>query len=500
MSWSPSLLLRAAGDERRLPLRGRLGGRAAAARGDRRRARVRAAGGGVLRGRRAARDPRRRAAPGWSRRRAGRRGCRSGSGWRRPASPPSPPRAVTGRRSSPRRGLREFLAPLPVAALISAPRPRRARGRGPRRDDEAARHRHPGGARRPRARPGRRPLRPGRAARPRASPAARRSRCAPRRPHEELAAEIELPEGTAGSQLERALELLVDRLLAAPQRRGRTLLALRLGAAARRRRQLERRAGAGPADRLGAGPAQRAGARGWRRCRRRRSRCACGRSRSARRSATRSSSRSAGRSSAAAASARRCARCAPPRAPRRCSRSSPVDPASRVPERRAILTPFPMSADEPARAASTRPRPGRGASRPDGVPLAVAGVEVEAVREEWLVEDRWWTPRPLRRRYFELVLADGRDAVVFREAAAGAGTGSGPERADARRRSLRRAARPLRLLLPRRRLDPGGAGRRRGRATAIPPSPSPTTTGSGARWSSRSPAGSSASGRSPAPS
>lgn len=47
---------------------------------------------------------------------------------------------------------------------------------------------------------------------------------------EELVEEIELPEGTAGSQLERALELLVDRLLAAPRRKGRVLLGLRLGA------------------------------------------------------------------------------------------------------------------------------------------------------------------------------------------------------------------------------------------------------------------------------
>jgi protein ImuB len=47
---------------------------------------------------------------------------------------------------------------------------------------------------------------------------------------EELVEGIELPEGTAGSQLERALELLVDRLLAAPRRTGRTLLGLRLGA------------------------------------------------------------------------------------------------------------------------------------------------------------------------------------------------------------------------------------------------------------------------------
>ena len=57
---------------------------------------------------------------------------------------------------------------------------------------------------------------------------------------------------------------------------------------------------------------------------------------------------------------------------------------------------------------------------PDGVPSAVESVAVNTVREEWLVEDRWWTPRPLRRRYFELVLADGRNVVVFCEPAQGA--------------------------------------------------------------------------------
>jgi hypothetical protein len=55
----------------------------------------------------------------------------------------------------------------------------------------------------------------------------------------------------------------------------------------------------------------------------------------------------------------------------------------------------------------------------DGAPRELAGVEVEAVREEWWVEDRWWAPRPVHRRYFELVLADGRDAVVFREGGGG---------------------------------------------------------------------------------
>jgi CO dehydrogenase/acetyl-CoA synthase delta subunit len=47
--------------------------------------------------------------------------------------------------------------------------------------------------------------------------------------------------------------------------------------------------------------------------------------------------------------------------------------------------------------------------------MEVDGRSVEAVRESWLVEDRWWTDRPLRRRYWEVVTAGGRDVVVFRE-------------------------------------------------------------------------------------
>jgi protein ImuB len=52
----------------------------------------------------------------------------------------------------------------------------------------------------------------------------------PRVPHEDLVEEIELPEGIAGSQLDRAVHLLIDRLLSAPARKGRTLLGVRLGA------------------------------------------------------------------------------------------------------------------------------------------------------------------------------------------------------------------------------------------------------------------------------
>jgi hypothetical protein len=54
-----------------------------------------------------------------------------------------------------------------------------------------------------------------------------------------------------------------------------------------------------------------------------------------------------------------------------------------------------------------------------GVPTTVAGVGVEALRERWRVEDRWWTSRPVLRSYFELVLVDGRDLVVFREERSG---------------------------------------------------------------------------------
>ena len=50
-----------------------------------------------------------------------------------------------------------------------------------------------------------------------------------------------------------------------------------------------------------------------------------------------------------------------------------------------------------------------------GRPEVVDGRTVDAVRESWLVEDRWWTPVPVRRRYWEVVTTCGRDLVVFRD-------------------------------------------------------------------------------------
>ena len=63
------------------------------------------------------------------------------------------------------------------------------------------------------------------------------------------------------------------------------------------------------------------------------------------------------------------------------------------------------------------PRPARvrlDPARP-GLPSEVNGEAVESLRESWLVEDRWWTAAPLRRRYWELVVTRGRNVVVFHD-------------------------------------------------------------------------------------
>jgi len=48
-----------------------------------------------------------------------------------------------------------------------------------------------------------------------------------------------------------------------------------------------------------------------------------------------------------------------------------------------------------------------------GLPVAVGGRLVEHLRDQWRVEEGWWTRRPVRRVYFDLVLAGGRQTVVF---------------------------------------------------------------------------------------
>lgn len=71
-----------------------------------------------------------------------------------------------------------------------------------------------------------------------------------------------------------------------------------------------------------------------------------------------------------------------------------------------------------------KPRPVRVKADAVGRPLVVDGLAVEGVRESWLVEDRWWTAQPLRRRYWELLTVNGRNLVVFRDLVAAAGRGA----------------------------------------------------------------------------
>ena len=60
---------------------------------------------------------------------------------------------------------------------------------------------------------------------------------------------------------------------------------------------------------------------------------------------------------------------------------------------------------------------------PNGLPHAVRldgkRRAVVAIRDHWLVQDRWWTDSPVDRHYFELVIEPGRVIVVFHDVRAG---------------------------------------------------------------------------------
>jgi hypothetical protein len=89
--------------------------------------------------------------------------------------------------------------------------------------------------------------------------------------------------------------------------------------------------------------------------------------------------------------------------------ASPVGPSSR----RSLATPtVEAEAALPARRVN---EPQSALVRPhvDGTPAELNRTAVALVREEWRVVDRWWTEEPVSRRYFDVVLAGGENAVVF---------------------------------------------------------------------------------------
>ena len=56
----------------------------------------------------------------------------------------------------------------------------------------------------------------------------------------------------------------------------------------------------------------------------------------------------------------------------------------------------------------------------DGRPETVDGRAVDAIRESWLIEDCWWTGAPVRRCYWVVVVAGGRNLLAFGDLVRGA--------------------------------------------------------------------------------
>jgi hypothetical protein len=65
------------------------------------------------------------------------------------------------------------------------------------------------------------------------------------------------------------------------------------------------------------------------------------------------------------------------------------------------------------------PRPVLVEEHAGGTPRRVNRRGVALVRDEWRVVDRWWTEEPVARRYFDLVLETGENAVVYHDDEAG---------------------------------------------------------------------------------
>ena len=234
----------------------------------------------------------------------------------------------------------------------------------------------------------------------------------PRTAAERLEERLELPESASGVQLQRGLELLIDRLLARRERRGRALRAVVLSAklvegGTWRARVTFREPLADPRRMrlvLGQKLAELPSPTDVLRLRAEGFGPPAGDQRSLlaepatiRRARLREAVRQA---RSVAGPGRRAAH--HPRRSRLARARAAADPGAMGSVRR-LATPR-----------AVRVRTGEG-----GRPEAVGGRPVEAVRESWLVEDRWWTDAPLRRRYWEVVTADGRDLVVYRDLESG---------------------------------------------------------------------------------
>ena len=67
-----------------------------------------------------------------------------------------------------------------------------------------------------------------------------------------------------------------------------------------------------------------------------------------------------------------------------------------------------MELDASGSPATVKASDSRTVGRSDGM------LKVEFVNETWRLDDEWWRV-PIHRRYFEVVLEDGRRAVLFED-------------------------------------------------------------------------------------
>ena len=298
--------------------------------------------------------------PGCCPPRGGRSGREPGWGRRRAASAPTPRRCGPAHAAPARRG--RSGGPIAIGPSTAPCHPRGGRGArlagvprpaaggppahpagapGAARDPRAAGDQDPGRARRACPR-GRWPSASGTRACWRSTwPAGATRRWSPRRPPEPVLERLDLPEAASGQQLERGLDLLVGRVLARRERRGRSLRSLAMSArfvtgGTWRLAVTLRRASADPARihavaRPAAGRA--AGAGGVDGARGRGLRPAGARPGAA--------ARRGGGGAAGRAWARPFARPARRPGADAALRILDVDPGSRIPERRAMLAPFP---------------------------------------------------------------------------------------------------------------------------------------------------------------
>ena len=149
------------------------------------------------------------------------------------------------------------------------------------------------------------------------------------------------PRRSSGPQLERTLELLIDRLLARPERRGRSLRKLRPRRALRRAGDMAARGRDAPGDRRPRAAAPRARAPARRAAGADRAAQPRRWSRSARRSPTSSASRGPDEHERRKRLGEALRQTRAAAGPESLLRVLEVDPASRIPERRVVLTPFP---------------------------------------------------------------------------------------------------------------------------------------------------------------